>query len=191
MKVRLLDLRPTQFSLGLHEVEDKISKMEEMHHTALKKYLAEHVVPVVLGPGGNIYLIDHHHLTRALWELGETEVEVDIKADFSKLSKKKFWAMMKKLKWIFLYDQFGGGPHTPQELPMSIRGLADNPYRSLAWLVRMRGGFNKASIPFAELYWAQYFRKHMRGFDPLSKKAIAKGLALCKLKGAKRLPGFK
>lgn len=34
------------------------------------RFLCSHPVPVVLGPEGRHYLIDHHHLTRAMYELG-------------------------------------------------------------------------------------------------------------------------
>jgi hypothetical protein len=37
---------------------------------ALNAFLQKHPVPVVIGPGGQHYLIDHHHLTRAMTELG-------------------------------------------------------------------------------------------------------------------------
>jgi hypothetical protein len=43
---------------------------------------------------------------------------------------------------VYPYCQFGEGPRKPLYLPRDIRGLADDPYRSLAWFVRKAGGFD-------------------------------------------------
>lgn len=40
------------------------------HEHCLFRFIYNHPVPVVLGPRAKHYLIDHHHLTRALHELG-------------------------------------------------------------------------------------------------------------------------
>lgn len=186
MRAKILDLRPTQFSIGIKDVEDKIRKIQSVRTKEQDKK-----VPVILGPKGKMYMIDHHHFVRAMWECNERYVYVEVKADLSKLSKKKFWTAMKKLEWAFLYDQLGQGPHDPNALPDDVRGMGDNKYRSLAWMIREKSGFEKSPKPFAEFYWAEYFREHMKGIDPLSKKGIAVAIKLCKSKRAVRLPGFK
>lgn len=185
MKKLLLDLKPTQFSLGFKDVDDKIAKVQRGEHNSEKK------VPVIVGPGGLMYLIDHHHYVRAMWECGHRHVVVEVKADYSKMGKKKFWNKMKKMKYVFLYDSFGKGPHSPYDLPSDIRCMSDNPYRSLAWMVRELGGFDKSTIPFAEFYWAQMLRKNMKSVaNPFSSSSIEKALKLCRIKG-KKLPGYK
>lgn len=181
----MLSLKPTQFSLGNKDVEDKVEKLQTHGIDHNKK------VPVVIGPNGALYMIDHHHFVRAMWECGYSHVEVEVKADLSKLSKKKFWTAMRKMKWAFLYDQLGHGPHNPSYLPDDVRGMGDNKYRSLAWMIRERGGFDKSSKPFAEFYWSEMFRKRMKGVDPFSKKGISAAMKLCKSKAAKKLPGYR
>lgn len=185
MKIKVLDLKPTQFSLGLKDVEDKVKKYRS-HGIDLNKK-----VPVVRGPGDKLYMIDHHHFVRAMWECGVKTVHVEIKADLSKLSKKKFWTAMKKLKWAFLFDQLGHGPHNPTYLPDDVRGMGDNKYRSLAWMIRERKGYDKSEKPFAEFYWGEFFRKNLKSADPFSNSSIQKCMKLCKSAKAKRLPGYK
>jgi hypothetical protein len=100
---------------------------------------------------------------------------------------------MKKKKWTHLYDQFGQGPHDPLYLPEDITGLADDPYRSLAWIVRLEKGYKNTSIPFADFEWANYFRekkllhcKFERDFRGVTAKAVKLALS----SEAKKLPGF-
>ena len=185
MKKKILELRPTQFSLGNKDVEDKVNKLLAHGSHPDKK------VPVIKGPSDQLYMIDHHHYVRAMWECGEEHVNVEIKADLSKLSKKKFWSAMKKMKWAFLYDQLGHGPHLPTYLPDDIRGMGDNKYRSLAWMIRELGGYEKSTKPFAEFYWGEFFRKRLKAADPFCQSSIDKCMKLCKSKAAKSLPGFK
>lgn len=184
MKKCILDLKPTQFSLGFKDVDNKIDRIKKHGHDATKK------VPVVAGPDGLLYIIDHHHFVRAMWECGHHHVEVDIVANYSHLSEKKFWSKMKKMKYVFLLDAFGKGPHSPYDLPSSIRCMSDNPYRSLAWILREAGAFNKSTVPFAEFYWAQLLRKNLKATDIFSSNALQKATKICRTKG-KKLPGFK
>ena len=57
-----------------------------------------------------------------------------------------------------LLDQFGLGPHEPRLLPEDIRGLADDPYRSLAWALRHAGAYEKTDLAFSEFKWADFLR---------------------------------
>ena len=104
-----------------------------------------------------------------------------------------FWRFMTKKGYAYLYDQFGEGPRHALYLPDDIRGLADDPYRSLAWMVRKEGGYHNSDENFTEFRWANFFRKKKlldtqgrRGFH----LAIQKGLSLAKKSTAKKLPGF-
>ena len=194
MKKRsLLDLRPCQFVLGMKEVENKIQKMELMNKAELAKYARDHVIPVVKGPAGELYVIDHHHYARACWELGYDEAIVEPIADLSGLPNATFWNEMVQRGWVYLHDQFGLGPHSPSALPADIRCLADDPYRSLAWTVIDEGGIKKVKIPFFEFQWAAFFRLnldlclHSKSDFKLARR---KALKLARSKAAKRLPGF-
>lgn len=189
---RPLDLRPTQMAVGMRHVAGKVAKLLGMSKEKADDWLKERPVPVVLGPAGAAYMIDRHHLVRAAWEAGVSRVHVEVKADWSDLSEEKFWARMKKEKWVYPYDQFGKGPHDVADLPEDVRGLADDPYRSVAGAVREEGGYRKTDKPFAEFLWAQYFRKRL-SLRPVGrdfKKALAQALTLARDEAARRLPGW-
>src|SRR5437879_5712021 len=129
MKHKVLHLRPTQFALGMKEVDYRTAKIKAMKEKELEDYLHERRVPVVRGPRSRIYLVDHHHLIRSCWECGVDEVPIEVKADHEKLGFTEFWEVLREKHWIFPYDQFGQGPHSPANLPENIKGLADDPFR--------------------------------------------------------------
>src|SRR5580704_13876735 len=68
-KVQIADLRPTQLTLGLLEVKERAVKLEKQSSADRKSYLEKKAIPYVLGPGSHIYIVDHHHLARALWSI--------------------------------------------------------------------------------------------------------------------------
>jgi hypothetical protein len=192
MKYKALDLRPTQLTVGMKEVDFRVKKLRSMKVKELEDYLHERRVPVVLAPLSRAYLVDHHHLVRACWESGIEEVPVEVKADFSKMSFSELWDALRQSHWIFPYDQWGNGPHDPVQLPETVRCMGDDPYRSLAWRVREEGGYLKTDIPFAEFRWATYFRKELKThpvFDHFE-GAVKEALELCRAPAAKALPGY-
>lgn len=65
-KVQIADLRPTQLTLGLLDVKERAVKLEKQSSADRKSYLEKKAIPYVLGPGKHIYIVDHHHLARAL-----------------------------------------------------------------------------------------------------------------------------
>jgi hypothetical protein len=192
MKKHLDELRPTQFAVGMFEVERKIKKIQSLKDKEIQDFLDAHPVPVAISREGECHLIDHHHLVRACWEAGITKVTVEVKEDFSHMNDREFWKEMDRLKWTHLYDQFGNGPHDASLLPMTVRGLADDQFRSLAWAVREQGGYEKTPIPFCEFRWADFLRKKIKierteaGF----KAALEQALKVAKTKEAAHLPGF-
>jgi hypothetical protein len=193
MKRKVHELRPTQFALGMVEVSTKREKLLKMSENERDEYLHDHKVPIVLCRQGQAHLIDHHHLVRACWEAGVHHVVTEVKEDLSHLSDDAFWKAMVERNWTHLFDQLGNGPHEPHHLPVDIRGLADDPYRSLAWAVREAGVFEKSPEPFCEFRWADFFRKRLQiprtenGFDKVFE--AAKKLAIAP--EARHLPGFK
>lgn len=52
----------------------------------------------------------------------------------------------------------GGGPQQPETLPVHIKDLKFDPYRSLVWIVREHHGYVKNNAPFSEFKWANYYR---------------------------------
>ena len=192
-KPGLLELSPTQFVLGMKEIEYKVRKIKSLSPKDLQKYCNEHVIPLILAPHDQIFLIDHHHFARACWETNVDQYSVKVLKDLRDLKPKAFWNFMVKNNWTYLHDQFGMGPHSPYSLPADIRGLADDPYRSLAWAVLDQGGFKKMNVPFFEFQWAAFYRQNMdiivRSKSDF-KDAIKEAMKLSKSPDASHLPGF-
>lgn len=191
---RLLDLRPTQFVLGMNEVKSKNIKIAHFTKKELSIYCKDHKIPIVIGPKGELYMIDHHHFVRACWEQKVNNYEIKIIKDLSHKSEKDFWNFMIQEGWVYLSDQFGLGPHSPLSLPEDIRGLADDPFRSLVWELIELGVIIKDKIPFFEFQWATYLRLNLD--SPLHSKsnfnkAIKLATQFAKAKPARHLPGFK
>jgi hypothetical protein len=187
----VLDLRPTQMTLGMNEVARKRKSWKSQGAKSLAGFLAHHMVPVVVGPGGRRYLIDHHHLARALHDQGVDSVFVTIVADFGKLDADAFWNIMDFHGWTHPFD--GKGRRRPYaDLPKTVAAMEDDPYRSLAGELRYIGGFAKDSTPFSEFVWADFLRRRIKPKD-LRKSfeaATERALTLAKSEEANYLPGW-
>lgn len=193
-KINLDQLHPTQFSFGMMIVKEKRDKLRRESGSAhqLDHYLKSKPEPVVIGPNENFYIIDHHHLARALWEESIPSTYATILANYSWMNLNDFWKEMLNQGWFFPYDETGRGPLRWQDLPRSIQNLQDDPYRSLSGKVRDRGGYKKTSIPYAEAQWANFFRSQIQiksgkeAFD----KALHQALVLAQSPEARHLPGY-
>jgi hypothetical protein len=141
---KVLNLRPTQFAVGMLEVEEKIEIVRKYRHKQIRDFIDENPVPVVIGPGGDLYIVDGHHLVAVCYHIGVKKVRIHVIRDVSKrtMSYAQFWKWMFKTRNAYPYCQFGEGPQKALYLPRDIRGLADDPYRSLAWYVRKAGAFS-------------------------------------------------
>ena len=196
MKCNILDLRPTQFAIGMLEIDEKIKEVSKMSKKELKAYVHDNVVPVVRSADDELYIVDKHHFLSVCYHLDIKKVKVEIIKDFSldlKMNYEKFWKWMLKTRNSYPYCQFGEGPREAIYLPHDIRGLADDPYRSIAWFVRKSGGFENTDKNFAEFQWANFFRsKHLlrkfgrKGFP----QALVAAVKLAQSEDARKLPGF-
>ena len=187
----ILSLRPTQMTLGMNEVHVKRLAWKQKTTTDLTKFLAAHLVPVITGLKGELYLIDHHHLARALHDEGLKSVFVTVVADLSRLPADHFWNMMAFHSWVHPYDAKGRRrPYS--DLPKTVKLMEDDPYRSLAGELRAMGGFAKDSSPFSEFLWADFLRPRikLRAIKADFDSALAKALALAKGGEADYLPGW-
>lgn len=185
------NLRPTQALVGMASVNLKAKKIGKMSSEKRQEYLMSHPVPVVIGPGGYYYLIDHHHMSRALIESGHKKLYVKVVADWSEMKNGEFWSSMEAHGYTYLFDG-DGKKLSPKELPKSITHLQDDPYRSLAYFAREASAFEKSSTPFAEFFWAAYYKKHLtlkdlKNWDSAIKKAVALSLD----PEASELPGYR
>jgi hypothetical protein len=66
--VPINSLRPTQITVGLIEVKAKRKAWDKLGKKKAE-YLGHHMMPVVIGPKGRPYVIEHHHLARALHDV--------------------------------------------------------------------------------------------------------------------------
>jgi hypothetical protein len=190
--VPILSLRPTQMTVGMREVKEKRKRWRE--HKSDKKraeLLGRHMIPVVLGPDERYYVVDHHHLARALHEEEVPDVLVTIIGDLSMVDRDAFWGVMDNKRWVYPYDAKGERRHF-QDLPKSIADLKDDPFRSLAGELRRAGGFAKDTTPFSEFLWADFLRRKIsrKTADEHFSVAMEKALALAKGHDAIYLPGW-
>jgi hypothetical protein len=189
--VPILALRPTQMTVGMREVKEKRNRWREQDKEKQADSLGKHMIPVVHGPDQRYYVIDHHHLARALHDEGVKEVLVTIVGDLRMVERDAFWGVMDNKRWVYPYDAKGERRHF-KDLPKSIADLKDDPFRSLAGELRRMGGFAKDTTPFSEFLWADYLRRKLsrKAVDANFDKALEKAMAAAKIKDAIYLPGW-
>lgn len=192
-RVMISALLPTQGAVGFHQVTAKAQKLRKMNHREHKAYLAARPVPVVLDRQGRYYLVDRHHLCAACARIKIEKVYITLVANFSETSSDaEFWARMQTAHYVLLHDAHGA-LIKPEQLPQSIQALPDDPYRSLAGLVRDADAIQKVKIPFSEFVWADFFRKHLElevVNDMLRYSNITKGIRIARSDLAKQIPGY-
>ena len=105
--VAIGDLRPTQITVGYREVSEKRKAWRERDGVDGSEFLGRHMIPVLKGPKGRPYVIDHHHLARALLDEGVKKIAVNVVADLSKLGKDEFWVLCDNKGWCHPYDAQG------------------------------------------------------------------------------------
>lgn len=186
-------MRPTQICVGYQEVSDKKAKISKMNKNQLQKYLKENPLPAVAGPDGRMYLTDHHHLGRALLELGIERSYFVVQHDFSAIPEKKFFDVLQVLELVHPFDE-NGIKKDYSQIPKILTELKDDPYRSLAGFVRRAGGYRKVDIPYLEFQWADYFRNLIPKAQLKSKKgmkkAVVEGIAFAQAETAQHMLGW-
>jgi len=153
--------------------------------------LARHVFPSVLGPGKAHYIIDHHHLGIALIESQVREVWLAELDDLSWLEPPMFWRTMEFRSWTHPYD-YRGHRRSFKDMPTSLTQLKNDPYRSLAGMVRRAGGYAKEQTVFAEFLWADFFRPQIDSelIGERPRRATRVGVKLAQSASARYLPGW-
>jgi hypothetical protein len=178
-------------TVGFREVAEKRRAWTEIAESSGADFLGRHMVPVLLGPKGHPYVIDHHHLARALLDEGVEEVATTVVADLSSLDRDAFWVVADNRGWCHPYD--GEGQRCAfKDIPRSIAGLKDDPYRSLAGELRRAGGYAKDTTPFSEFLWADFLRRRIKrkAVEADFEAVIAHALELARSKDANYLPGW-
>jgi hypothetical protein len=187
----ILSLRPTQMTVGIREVKEKRKRWREQKKKKQEELLGKHMIPVVHGPDKRFYVIDHHHLARALHDEGVKDVLVTVVADLTMVDRDAFWVVLDDRKWVYPYDA-KGERRRYREIPKTVVDLKDDPFRSLAGELRRVGGFAKDTTPFSEFLWADFLRRRLsrKSVEGDFEKAIERALALAKSKDAIYLPGW-
>lgn len=189
--VEIATLRPTQMTVGLREVERKRADWRKHAERDGPDFLGRHMIPVIMGPKGVSYVIDHHHLLRALHDEGVSHVLVSVIADLHYLKKTVFWTFMDNRNWLHPFD-VDGRRQPDEDLPKHVGKLKNDPYRSLAGELRRAGGYAKEDTPFSEFLWADFLR-HKIARELVEKDfetAVRKALILARKQKAAYLPGW-
>ena len=136
--VEITDLFPTQVTVGMREVNFKRRRWREKNGDQAADYLAAHRIPVILGPENRHFIIDRHHLARALHDEGVKGLPVSILATMNELEFDEFWAALETRGWTHPFD--GDGQQCAySDIPNAVCNLIDDPFRSLAGALKRAG----------------------------------------------------
>ncbi len=189
--IAIADLRPTQITVGMHEVMQKREHLRKLTGERSGDFLGTHMIPTVIGPKGRHYLTDNHHLARAMLDENVPKVLVTVLNDLSRLSKVSFWRYLDNRALCHPYNA-AGQRVTFDDIPTSVAKLTDDPYRSLAGNLRHLGGYSKDMTPFSEFLWADFLRTRIKrkSIEADFDSALQKSLKLAKSDDANFLPGW-
>ncbi len=175
----------------MREVRAKRKHWRDTHAKKAGKFLGKHMIPVILGPKDRHYVIDHHHLARALHDEGVKHVAVTVIANLSRLDADAFWVVMDNCNWMHHSIENGRRRHY-KDLPKSVDDLLDDPFRSLAGELRRAGGFAKDTTPFSEFLWADFPASphEAQGVEARLRSRGREGVAIGQEPDANYLPGW-
>ncbi len=189
-------LRPLQGAIGMVQVRDKAAKIAK-HPNKERKDLEKDPIKVVRGPDNQLFITDHHHGARAWLMSGETNGICSIEKGPDTTDPNLFWTQLNTMHKVRLADR-NGDPIAPGALPKSLMTLPDDPYRTLAWLVREKNGFCRGLMEqkeFAEFIWADWLRKQpdlpASKVASIPRDALPAALKLVESPAAAQLPGYR
>lgn len=191
MVVPIDSLRPTQVAVGMRAVAAKRKRLTDRKRHKIARYLQKRPIPAVYGPGQELYIVDHHHLSLALLQSNVTQALVQVIDDYSDLSPTRFWSAMERQGLVYPYDEDGN--RVPiAHMPRGVSSMKSDPYRDLAWSVREAGGFKKTRAPYSEFRWAEFFRTTIPGRIVAEnyERAVALAMKLARSAAAAGLPGY-
>ncbi len=204
VRVNTAELAPTQGSIGGFEVMLKADRFKLMSPTAIHGYLREKESkgkPVLVVKGlHRFFVVDGHHtLSAIVTACKPRELDLSLRADFSDLgSETEFWAQMEADGLI--YPRRLGVTVSPLDFPRDLLHLVDDPFRSIAWIIRKMGAFNDLNQPYQEFFIADFLRERM-AFSPASyheyETACLRAFELMRTNDARKwakkngLPGFR
>ncbi len=186
------DLRPTQITVAM----DRVARMRAQIRAAvarrqLQDFLTWRSFPAVLGPGGMIFVVDDHHIARALADESVPSCIVIVQEDLSRVLPDRFWIAMERKGFVHPVDA-SGRRRAFGSIPQRLIQLEDDPYRFLAAEVRDSGGCSWEGAA-AEILWANFLRARVPAPLLAADAGDALGIALTEVRSeaARRLPGWK
>ena len=139
-------IAPTQMNEGFTEVGAKAAGFDLITSvSALEADLVDEIEPVVIGPGGQLYLLDGHHTFTALldsvWGADNPTVYVNVIANYSGDTAEQFIEQMQANNWLLPLND--GVPQTVNPasgsisppIPTSLTGLTSDVYRGLEYSI--------------------------------------------------------
>lgn len=144
-------IQPTQLNEGFTEVGKKAAGFDLLSPAGLQANLLTSIEPVVIGPGGKLYLTDGHHtftaLDKSIYGASNPTVYVNVIANYSNLTTSQFFQKLQSINFLLPLDN--GVPQmvntaTGAPIPTSLTGLTSDPYRGLEYSILK----NKSSVLF-------------------------------------------
>jgi hypothetical protein len=191
LEVPVHALHPTQITVGMIEVRQKMRMFRDMRMHEQRQYLAAHPVPAVRAVNRKLFITDHHHLARALREVKARHAYVVVEDELMTPSVDRFWRTMMARHWAHPINERGElRPY--REIPRHVHSLRDDVYRSLAAFVREAGGYKKTPTAYADFVWADWFRARVKIGATAEDfhHAVDEGVRLAHSSDARALPGY-
>ena len=154
--IAIRDLHPTQMTVGYREIAERRRRWRAAFATG-EGAVRSLIVPVVLGPCARSYILDRHHELCALAAEGIADVQVNVVEDLRSFEWVGFWRTLDRRGWCRPRDA-EGQRQDYSYIPITIDGLVDDPFRSLARALRRAGGYAKQQAPFSDFLWADFLR---------------------------------
>jgi fibronectin-binding autotransporter adhesin len=135
-------IAPTQMNEGFTEVGAKAAAFDLLTPSELQADLLASIEPVVIGPGGVLYLTDGHHTFTALLDsiygASDPTVYVNVIANYSNLTESEFFATMQANNLLLPLND--GVPETVNDatgspIPTTLTGLTSDVYRGLEYSI--------------------------------------------------------
>ena len=167
---KIITLRPTQPEIGKYEIHLKRKKYAKKlkgadhYQQKLEAMKVESTAPVIIGPDGNYYLLDHHHTALTLHEMGEKEMYVKVESNWTSLGKGQsmekrmvlFWKQLEERNLCYLKSAEGVMMDPlSAAFPKNLLECGDNKLRSLVYLLIKDGTIVKTGIKYDEFYKAE------------------------------------
>lgn len=168
LKVKIKHLRPTQICVGFAEVWNRIKDFKYDKEEKRLLYLQSKPVPIVKNINNDLWMLDRHHRLSALISINEeAEAYCYIVEQIEARDRLTSLNFLMKRGWLYLYNSKGIGPESPGSLPHNLKGMQDDPYRSLVWRLKKEGFIRREPfIPYHEFNWSSWLRT--RSLPPFS-----------------------